>query len=121
MQYVSTRGHTSVARFRAVLLEGLAPDGGLMVPQQYPRIGSAQLGAWRQLAYGDLAFELMSRFADDYPSGELARLTRGVYTSTLFGSEEVTPLIDLEPGLKLLQLSNGPTLAFKDLAMQLVA
>jgi len=120
MQYVSTRGHTAAARFRAVLLEGLAPDGGLMVPQQYPRIGSDQLGAWRQLAYGDLAFELMSRFADDYPSGELARLTRGVYTSTLFGSDEVTPLMDLEPGLKLLQLSNGPTLAFKDLAMQLL-
>jgi threonine synthase len=120
MQYVSTRGHTAPARFRAVLLEGLAPDGGLMVPEQYPQVGPAQLRAWRPLAYADLACELLSLFADDYPRGDLAKLTRSVYTSSLFGSDEVAPLVELEPGLKLLQLSNGPTLAFKDLAMQLL-
>jgi threonine synthase len=120
MQYVSTRGHTPPARFRAVLLEGLAPDGGLMVPQQYPRIGPAQLRAWRPLTYAELACELMSLFADDYPRGDLAKLAHDVYTSSLFGSDQVAPLVDLEPGLKLLQLSNGPTLAFKDLAMQLL-
>jgi len=120
MRYVSTRGQTPPARFRAVLMEGLAPDGGLMVPQQYPHIEPATLGAWRGLPYAQLACELMSRFADDYPRGELASLTRGVYTAAAFGSEEVAPLVDLEPGLKLLQLSNGPTLAFKDVAMQLL-
>jgi threonine synthase len=62
----------------------------------------------------------MSLFADDYARGDLAKLTRSVYTSALFGNDDVAPLVDLEPGLKLLQLSNGPTLAFKDLAMQLL-
>jgi len=120
MMYVSTRGQTAPARFRAVLLEGLAPDGGLMVPQHYPRVGPAQLRAWRPLTYAGLAGEIMALFADDYAPGELARLGAGVYTPALFGSGEIAPLVDLEPGLKLLQLSNGPTLAFKDLAMQLL-
>jgi threonine synthase len=120
MFYVSTRGQTPPARFRAVLLEGLAPDGGLMVPERYPRVDAAMLRAWRGVPYSQLACELMSLFADDYPPDGLAKLARGVYTPAVFGSEEVTPLVDLGPGLKLLQLSNGPTLAFKDLAMQLL-
>jgi threonine synthase len=120
MRYVSTRGQTPPARFRAVLLEGLAPDGGLMLPQRYPRVDAAMMRAWRGLPYAQLACELMSLFADDYPPGELAKLARGVYTPASFGSEDIAPLVDLEPGLKLLQLSNGPTLAFKDLAMQLL-
>jgi threonine synthase len=120
MRYVSTRGQTPPARFRSVLLEGLAPDGGLMVPERYPRIDAARLRAWRGLPYAQLACEVMSLFADDTPRGELANLTGSVYTAALFGSPEVAPLVDLEPGLKLLQLSNGPTLAFKDLAMQLL-
>ena len=120
MLYVSTRGKAPPARFRAVLLEGLAPDGGLMLPQRYPRVDAATLRSWRGLSYAQLACELMSLFADDYPAGELEKLARGVYTPAVFGSDEVVPLVDLEPGLKLLQLSNGPTLAFKDLAMQLL-
>jgi threonine synthase len=120
MRYVSTRGQTAPARFRDVLLEGLAPDGGLMVPERYPRIDAATLSRWRGLSYAALACELMERFADDYAPGQLAKLTRAVYTAGTFGSDEVAPLIDLEPGLKLLQLSNGPTLAFKDVAMQLL-
>jgi threonine synthase len=117
---MSTRGRTPPARFRAVLLEGLAPDGGLMVPERYPRLDAARLRAWRGLSYAQLASELMSLFADDYPHGELGKLTASVYSAARFGSDEVAPLVDLEPGLKLLQLSNGPTLAFKDLAMQLL-
>jgi threonine synthase len=120
MRYVSTRGQTPPARFRAVLMEGLAPDGGLMVPQQYPHIDAATLSSWRGLSYAQLACELLSRLADDYSQLELARLTHSVYTAAAFGSDQVAPLVDLEPGLKLLQLSNGPTLAFKDLAMQLL-
>jgi threonine synthase len=120
MRYVSTRGQTPPARFRAVLLEGLAPDGGLMVPEGYPRIDAAALRRWRGLPYAQLACEVMRLFADDYGEAELARLTDSVYTAAVFGSDEVTPLAELEPGLKLLQLSNGPTLAFKDLAMQLL-
>jgi len=120
MRYVSTRGQAAPATFRDVLLEGLAPDGGLMIPQSYPRVDGATLSAWRSLSYAQLACEVMSLFADDYPPGRLADLTRAVYSADTFGSDEVTPLVDLEPGLKLLQLSNGPTLAFKDLAMQLL-
>jgi threonine synthase len=120
MLYVSTRGQTPPARFRAVLLEGLAPDGGLMIPERYPRVDATRLRAWRGLSYAQLACELMSLFADDYAPGELAGLTRSVYTPAAFGSDDVVPLANLEPGLKLLQLSNGPTLAFKDLAMQLL-
>ncbi len=120
MQYISTRGQAPPAPFRSVLLEGLAPDGGLMVPQHYPRIDAATLSAWRGLSYAQLAAEVMSRFADDYPGGELAALTRSVYTAATFGNDEVAPVADLEPGLKLLQLSNGPTLSFKDIALQLL-
>jgi len=120
MRYVSTRGQTPPAPFRAVLLEGLAPDGGLMVPECYPRIGADTLRAWRGLPYAQLAGELMALFADDYAPGELARLTAAVYTAASFGTSEVAPLVDLEPGLKLLQLANGPTLSFKDIAMQLL-
>src|ERR1700741_3630638 len=120
MQYVSTRGHTAPARFRDVLLEGLAPDGGLMVPERYPRVDTATLSAWRDLSYSHLACEVLSLFADDYPAGQLAKLTGTVYTAGTFGSDEVAPLVDLEPGLKLLQLSNGPTLSFKDVALQLL-
>ena len=120
MNYVSTRGQTPPARFRAVLLEGLAPDGGLMVPERYPQVDDATLGCWRALGYPDLAARLMERFADDYPAGALARRAAAVYTAGAFGSEQIAPLEDLEPGLRLLRLSNGPTLAFKDLAMQLL-
>ena len=91
-----------------------------MVPQHYPRIDAATLNAWRSLSYAQLAGELMSLFADDYADDELGRLVRGVYTAAVFGSDEVAPLVDLEPGLKLLQLSNGPTLSFKDVALQLL-
>jgi len=120
MRYVSTRGQAPPAPFRAVLLEGLAPDGGLMVPERYPRIDADTLRAWRGLSYAQLAGELMALFADDYAPGELARLATGVYTAASFGSAEVAPLVDLEPGLKLLRLANGPTLSFKDVAMQLL-
>jgi threonine synthase len=120
MMYVSTRGLTPPARFRSVLLEGLAPDGGLMVPQRFPQLDAATLGAWRGLPYARLAGEVMALFADDYAPGELARVAAGVYTAASFGSDEVAPLADLEPGLKLLQLANGPTLSFKDIAMQLL-
>jgi threonine synthase len=120
MEYVSTRGQSPPAPFRAVMMEGLASDGGLMVPQRYPQIDADTLRAWRRLPYAQLASELMGLFADDYPAGELARLTRAVYTPAVFGSDQIAPLVDLEPGLKLLQLSNGPTLAFKDMALQLL-
>ena len=119
MQYLSTRGKMPPARFRDVLLEGLAPDGGLVVPAQYPRVDSL-LARWRGLSYAQLALQVLSLYADDYEPAHLERMIRRTYTPAIFGSESITPMVELEPGLHLLQLSNGPTLAFKDLAMQLL-
>ena len=115
MQYVSTRGEAPRKRFTGILLEGLAADGGLYVPESYPK---ADLKAWRRLGYRDLAFEILSRFMDDVPG--LRALVDRSYTRAAFGSDDITPLTTLEPGLHILGLSNGPTLAFKDVAMQLL-
>ncbi len=120
VRYVSTRGRMPAARFCDVLLGGLAPDGGLVVPQAYPRLTADELAALRPLAYPDLAISIISRFVDDIPADDLARLVRHAYRADTFGSPDITPLQTLEPGLHLLKLSNGPTLAFKDVAMQLL-
>ena len=120
MRYLSTRGGLAPARFRDILLGGLAPDGGLVVPESVPRVDAATLRAWRSLSYGELAFEVLRRFADDIPEDDLRALTTRTYTAEVFGSPEIVPLRPLEDGLALLQLSNGPTLAFKDMAMQLL-
>ncbi len=119
MRYVSTRGRMAPARFRDVLLEGLAPDGGLVVPEEYPRVDRL-LDRWRALPYAALALEVIGLYADDYPRTELARLVDAAYSAANFGSAAITPVAELEPGLHLLQLSQGPTLAFKDIAMQLL-
>ena len=115
MQYVSTRGRATARRFTEILLEGLAPDGGLYVPAEIPHIEIAPL---RRLSYPELAVEILSKFMDDMP--DLRRIVFDTYTPEVFGSAEVTPLRTLEPGLHLLGLSNGPTLAFKDVALQLL-
>ena len=115
MRYVSTRGGAPAKRFTEILLEGLASDGGLFVPEAFPR---ADLSALRSKSYPDLAFAILSQFMDDVP--DLEALVRKTYTKDVFGSEEITPLQTLEPGLHILGLSNGPTLAFKDIAMQLL-
>jgi threonine synthase len=115
VQYVSTRGHAAPARFSEILLEGLASDGGLYVPENYPKVDLASL---RNSSYVGLAKAILGRFIDDVPG--LDALIERTYTARVFGSEDITPLKTLEPGLHLLQLSNGPTLAFKDIAMQLL-
>jgi threonine synthase len=120
LKYVSTRGHSSAQTFTDILLEGLAPDGGLMVPEQWPRIMRVKLDAMRDLPYPRLAFEILRFFADDYPGADLKDAVDRTYTAELFGTPEITPLRTLEPNLHILALSNGPTLAFKDIAMQLI-
>ncbi len=120
MKYISTRGDKTERAFCEILLEGLAPDGGLYLPVSYPQIDSATLTKWRDLAYADLAFEILSLYIDDIPANDLRQLTRRTYTEAVFGTPEITPLKTLEPGLALEALSNGPTLAFKDMAMQLL-
>jgi threonine synthase len=106
--------------FCEILLEGLAPDGGLVMPDHYPKVDPATLARWRPLGYPDLAFEVIRLFVDDIAEADLRALIDRTYTREIFGTEAITPLRTLEPGFHILGLSNGPTLAFKDLAMQLL-
>ena len=120
MKYVSTRGEASGRGFAEILLEGLAPDGGLYVPERYPTVDAATLAAWRQLSYPELAFGVMSLFIDDIPPADLRAMLARTYRAEVFGDPRIVPLRPLEPGVFVLGLSNGPTLAFKDIAMQFV-
>jgi len=128
MRYLSTRGHPDRKRFCEILLEGLAPDGGLYLPEQYPQVDDATLTRWRGLAYHELAFEILSLYIDDIPAEDLRSLCRKTYTEEVFGTREIVPLKYLERAstgsaptdIALEALSNGPTLAFKDMAMQLL-
>jgi threonine synthase len=108
------------ASFKDILLGGLAPDGGLTVCESYPQVDRASLDAWRGLSYADLAFEVLHRFAPDFGTETLRQLIQKTYTEAIYGTKDITPLTWLKPGLALLHLSNGPTLAFKDMAMQLL-
>jgi threonine synthase len=118
--YLSTRGHPDRKHFCEILLEGLAPDGGLYLPERYPQVDAATLARWRGLPYADLAFEILSLYIDDIPAADLRAICRKTYTEEVFGTKEIVPLKPLEPGVALEALSNGPTLAFKDMAMQLL-
>ncbi len=127
MRYLSTRGHAANPAFCDILLGGLAPDGGLYLPESYPQIGRAELDAWRQLSYADLAYAILSKFITDIPADDLKALVARTYTAEVYchtrnggNAAEITPLTRLEDGLYTQELSNGPTLAFKDMAMQLL-
>ncbi|HVK94088.1 MAG TPA: threonine synthase [Noviherbaspirillum sp.] len=131
MQYVSTRGHSPAQSFSQILLGGLAPDGGLYLPLEYPRVSGAELDAWRKLSYAGLALEVLKKFATDIPEADLKVLTHKTYTADVYRNArpgedagQITPLCVLEENngtsLVLQALSNGPTLAFKDMAMQLL-
>lgn len=120
MQNISTRGGCAPVAFTQTLLGGLAPDGGLFLPEAYPRVSGEELARWRSLTYPELAFEILCRFATDIPPEDLRTLISRTYTAATFGSADITPVRTLEPGLHLLGLSNGPTLAFKDIALQLL-
>jgi threonine synthase len=120
MKYISTRGDLTQRGFSEILLEGLAPDGGLYLPVSYPKVEGETLQRWRGLNYADLAFEILSLYIDDIPAADLKRLVSATYTEAVFGTPQIVPIRPLEPGVWLQALSNGPTLAFKDMAMQLL-
>jgi threonine synthase len=125
MKYLSTRGHAGRLGFSDILLEGLAPDGGLYMPETYPQISDADLarlrGVLQTQGYCALAFEILSLYIDDIPAADLKRLCEKTYTQEVYGTKEITPVSRLgDTGLHLQALSNGPTLAFKDMAMQLL-
>ena len=127
MRYISTRGQSAPQAFCDILLGGLAPDGGLYLPESYPQITRAELDAWRKLSYADLAYEILSKFITDIPPADLKAIVAKTYTAEVYrftrnggNAAEITPLTQLEDGLYTQELSNGPTLAFKDMAMQLL-
>ncbi len=127
MKYISTRStpgtDTAPRGFSDILLEGLAPDGGLYLPTHYPKVDATTLTRWRDLPYAELAFEILSLYIDDIPAADLQRLCKATYAEAVFGTTQITPLKSLpELGqhVYLQALSNGPTLAFKDIAMQLL-
>ncbi|NMG43374.1 threonine synthase [Aromatoleum toluvorans] len=128
MKYLSTRGHAARPEFCDILLGGLAPDGGLYLPETYPQVTRAELDAWRGLSYAELAFAILSKFITDIPAADLKAICDKTYTADVYrfarsgdNAADITPVHWLEPGrFGLLELSNGPTLAFKDMAMQLL-
>ncbi|MCP1386776.1 threonine synthase [Corynebacterium sp. TA-R-1] len=125
MDYISTRDpHATPQAFTDILLGGLSPDGGLYMPAVYPTISPELLDEWRALlaaeGYAALAAEVVKLFVDDIPPAIVEKLTAQAYTTEKFASEEIVPVTELEDGLWLAHLSEGPTAAFKDMAMQLL-
>src|SRR5690625_3225566 len=119
MQYVSTRGGMEPANFSDVLLEGLAPDGGLVVPATIPTVTAETIESWRELSYAELATEVIGLYWTDIPREDLAGLCQDAYGAQ-FSSDLVVPLTPIDQMAALVDLSQGPTLAFKDMAMQLL-
>ena len=127
MKYISTRGQSPALTFSEILLGGLAPDGGLYLPETYPQFNDANLTAMRTMNYRDLAFAILSRLIDDIPAADLKVIIDKTYRADVYSfaragqsAEDIVPILKLEDNLYLLSLSNGPTLAFKDMAMQLL-
>ncbi|UOG91571.1 MAG: threonine synthase [Candidatus Thiothrix sulfatifontis] len=127
MKYISTRGQAPAQSFSEILLGGLAPDGGLYLPETYPHFSADDLTQMRGMNYRELAFAVLSRFATDIPAADLKAIIDKTYTAEVYcnvrdgeNAADITPLHTLEPDLHLLCLSNGPTIAFKDMAMQLL-
>ena len=125
MKYISTRGKSPELNFSDVLLSGLAPDGGLYLPKNYPSISNEELSLMRMMSYSELAFFIFSKYIDDIPSEDLKDIVKKTYTKKVYGfsrkeqnAEDITPTLKLKNNLHLLSLSNGPTIAFKDIAMQ---
>ena len=120
MQFVSTRGRAPALSFSDAVLAGLAGDGGLYLPQQWPQLSPGEIAAFANKPYADVAFDIVSRFVDgEIPDAELRAIVEAAYAT--FRHPSVAPLVELEPGHFVLELFHGPTLAFKDVAMQFLA
>ena len=117
MKYISTRGRIAPIGFKDAVMMGLATDGGLILPEKIPLLEPETLDAWQGLPYRELAFRVMSLFATDIPEDDLRSLINRSYDS--FDNREITPVVR-ENGVYILELFHGPTLAFKDVALQLL-
>jgi len=117
MRYISTRGGIQPIGFKDAVMMGLATDGGLLLPESYPHISCQQLDSWRSLSYPELSWQIISRFVDDIPADVLKGLIDRSYAT--FSHPEVTPVVR-QDGVHILELFHGVTLAFKDVALQLL-
>ncbi|MDG1293076.1 MAG: threonine synthase, partial [Pseudomonadales bacterium] len=119
MKYISTRGNAPELNFEQVLLTGLATDGGLYVPASLPKFSADQISGWAGLSYHELAFEIVSPFVGDcIPEDDLRAILAETYKD--FAHPAIAPLIQLDRNEWILELFQGPTLAFKDFALQLL-
>jgi threonine synthase len=123
VRYLSTRGAAGRPSFGDILLAGLAPDGGLFLPERYPSVDASTLARWRTVladeGYAALAAGVLELFIDDIPAADLRVLCERAYTTDAFASADIVPVSRVD-GLWIGHLSEGPTAAFKDLAMQLL-
>ena len=120
MQFVSTRGTAAVLGFSDAVLAGLASDGGLYVPASWPQLTTAEIAGFANRPYAEVAYAVISKFVDgEIPDTALKRIIDEAYAT--FRHPSVSPLIELAPGHFVLELFHGPTLAFKDVAMQFLA
>jgi threonine synthase len=119
VQYISTRGLAPRQSFAEILLAGLAPDGGLFLPESWPQLAAAEIAGFAKKPYADVARDIIARFAgDSFSDAELKEDIDAAYAA--FDAPDVTPLVELESGLFLLELFHGPTLAFKDIALRVL-
>ena len=117
MKYISTRGGAAPKSFEDVILTGLAPDGGLFVPNQLPQFSHSEISSWQNLSYEELALKVISPFVDDeIPQSDLKQLIEKSYST--FRHSEIAPLVKTGENEWILELFHGPTLAFKDFALQ---
>ncbi|RLB67003.1 MAG: threonine synthase [Deltaproteobacteria bacterium] len=115
MKYISTRGQVKNISFKQAVMMGLAEDGGLLLPETIPHLTPGDLDALAKLAYPELAFQVMSYFIEDIPAADLKTMIDRAYSS--FTHPDITPVVH-QDGLYILELFHGPTLAFKDVALQ---
>ncbi|WP_101759358.1 threonine synthase [Oceanicoccus sp. KOV_DT_Chl] len=119
MKYISTRGKAPALNFEQVLLTGLAPDGGLYVPETLPQFSQQEIASWAGLSYTDLAFKIVQPFVDDcIPADDLKAIIDDTYID--FRHPSIAPLVQLDKNEWVLELFQGPTLAFKDFALQML-
>ena len=120
MKYVSTRGKAPVLSFDDVLLTGLARDGGLYLPEVWPQFSKDQIRAMQGKSYVDVALEVMTPFvADVIPESDFAEIVAKAYSR--FEHPAIAPMVQMDGSLWLMELFHGPTLAFKDYALQFLA
>ena len=119
MRYVSTRGQAPVLGFEDVLLSGLARDGGLYVPEQWPRLSPVDIAGLAGRSYDEAALSVMRPYVGgEIPDADLAAIIAEAYAT--FRHRTIAPLVQIAPNLWILELFHGPTLAFKDVALQLL-